>query len=83
MTQGAGWSPVWAACSAGGIARFPVLPGVEALTIFADNDDGGAGTRAAEACARRWAEAGREARIFAPPAGSDFHDAAGAAGMAA
>lgn len=34
-----GFRPTWAALSAGGIARFPVLPGVDALTIFADNDE--------------------------------------------
>ena len=53
-----GWAPVWAATSAGGIEQFPVLPGIEALTIFHDKDD--AGTRAAEICAQRWASAGRE-----------------------
>lgn len=63
------WRPVWAASSAGAIARFPVLPGIEALTIFADED--GAGIAAAQECARRWREAGAEARVMAPPAG-DF-----------
>lgn len=56
-----GWSPVWAATSAGAIARFPVLPGIEALTIFADRD--AAGAVAAERCAARWTEAGREVQI--------------------
>lgn len=65
------WRPVWAATSAGAIARFPVLPGVEALTIFADRD--GAGMAAAKACATRWRAAGAEARVLAPPAG-DFDD---------
>jgi hypothetical protein len=36
-----GWSPVWAATSSGAVARFPVLPGIEHLTIFADNDTAG------------------------------------------
>ena len=53
-----GWAPVWAATNAGGVERFPVLPGIEALTIFHDKDE--AGTRAAELCAQRWASAGRE-----------------------
>ena len=83
VIQRAGWSPVWAACSAGGIGRFPVLPGVEALTIFVDNDDGGAGEGAAEACARRWVEAGRTVRVYVPPAGHDFNDAPPVAGRAA
>jgi hypothetical protein len=65
------WRPVWAATSAGAIARFPVLPGIEALTIFADRD--GAGCQAAETCAERWAEAGYEAAIWCAKAG-DFND---------
>lgn len=63
------WRPAWAAASAGAIARFPVLPGIEALTIFADED--GAGIAAAQTCAGRWREAGAEARVMAPPEG-DF-----------
>lgn len=65
------WRPVWAATSAGAIARFPVLPGIEALTVFADRD--GAGMAAAQACAARWRGAGAEARVLAPPEG-DFDD---------
>jgi hypothetical protein len=70
------WSRVWAATSAVAIARFPVLPGVEALTIFADPD--GAGLTAARECCTRRAAAGREARIIRPPAGN-FNDATGRA----
>lgn len=47
-----GWSPVWAATCAGAIKTFPVLPGIEALTIFADCDV--VGTEAAQICAARW-----------------------------
>ena len=71
VMQGFGWRPVWAATSAGAINRFPVLFGVEALTIFADPD--GAGMQAARGCAARWVESGREARICTPPRG-DFND---------
>jgi hypothetical protein len=71
VVQMFGWRPVWAATSAGMLARFPVLPGVESLTVFADPD--GAGLAAAETCAAHWAEAGREAFISTPPAG-DFND---------
>jgi putative DNA primase/helicase len=70
--QRGGWRPVWAATSAGAIERFPVLPGIEALTVFADSDRDG--MAAARTCCRRWADAGREARILAPPAG-DWDDA--------
>jgi hypothetical protein len=57
-----GWAPVWAAASAWGVSSFPVLDGIESLTIFADPDDVGA--HAADECAERWIDAGREARIF-------------------
>lgn len=68
-----GWRPIWAAISAGGITKFPVLSGVESLTLFADHDD--AGERASKECARRWIEAGREARIARPrKAGKDWND---------
>jgi hypothetical protein len=59
-----GWSPVWAAADAGALAKFPVLDGIEALTIFADAD--AAGMNAATECAARWTEAGAEARISPP-----------------
>lgn len=75
VMQRAGWSPVWAACSASGIAKFPVLPGIEALTIFADADDNGAGIRAAHECAARWHDAGAEVKISKPPTGNDWLDA--------
>ena len=72
-----GWSPVWAATSAGGISTFPVLPGIECLTIFADADE--AGTKAGKACAERWVREGREVTIHRPPAGRDWNDIARAA----
>jgi putative DNA primase/helicase len=74
VEQGFGWRPVWAATSAPAIRTFPVLSGIECLTIFADADDGGAGRAAAVACAARWADAGRGARICAAPGGEDFAD---------
>ena len=67
------WRPVWAATCAGAVASFPVLPGLDEITIFSDCDP--AGMRAAETCARRWAEAGREATIWTPERG-DWRDAA-------
>ena len=71
VMQRAGWRPVWAATSAGSISRFPVLPGIETLTIFADADR--PGQDAARTCLDRWAAANREARILTPPAG-DWDD---------
>jgi len=60
----AGWSPIWAATSAGAVARLPVLVGIESITVFADADE--AGVAAAKACCERWRVAGREALIAAP-----------------
>jgi putative DNA primase/helicase len=62
-----GWKPIWAASCAAGISNFPVLPGLEMLTVFADQDR--AGLEAARRCCRRWAEEGREARVVLPPYG--------------
>lgn len=73
VMQMGGWSPVWACVTAGGIARFPVLAGIECLTVFAD--PGKAGEDAGAACASRWADAGREARVLtAPPDTGDWLD---------
>ena len=70
-----GWEPVWACLSAGSIANFPVLAGIEALTIFADADD--AGRRAATKCMERWTAAGREVTVMFPyGAAKDFNEAA-------
>lgn len=74
VIQRGGWSPVWAACAAGGIERFPVLLGVECLTIFADHDI--AGLNAARDCSRRWRLGGREVRIVAPRDCGNWNDAA-------
>ncbi len=67
------FQPVWACVDAGNLAALPVLAGVEALVVFADHDP--AGLKAARECARRWADAGREARIRTPRApGADAAD---------
>ena len=58
-----GWAPVWCVCNAGGIERFPVLSGIEALTIFVDDDETETGINAAHSCAERWTEADREVRL--------------------
>jgi len=68
-----GSSPVWAAIDAGNLGAFPLLDGIESLTIIADHDD--AGLSAANNCARRWANAGREVRVATPRiAGMDAAD---------
>jgi putative DNA primase/helicase len=72
---GMGFRPLWACMSAGNLAAFPVLSGIEALTIFADNDPSRTGERDAIKCAQRWRAAGAQVRIFmTPEAGTDFAD---------
>lgn len=73
--------PTWACLDAGNVAAFPVLPGIDALTILADHDD--AGLRAARAVADRWRAAGKEALVTAPDAaGADWADVAADRGAA-
>jgi phage/plasmid primase-like uncharacterized protein len=67
--------PAWAAGCAGNLESFPILPGIEALTILVDHDASGTGQRAAEACAQRWCAAGREViRLMPGNLGTDFND---------
>jgi putative DNA primase/helicase len=70
-----GLAPAWALGSAGGIAKFPVLSGIEALTILAETDDGGANERAIEECCNRWTAAGREVVGVTSMIGGDANDA--------
>jgi hypothetical protein len=46
--------PTWALGSVGAIAKFPVLGGIETLTILEETGDRGASIRAVETCAERW-----------------------------
>jgi hypothetical protein len=59
--------PIWALTSASNMSVFPVLGGIECLTIAADNDE--PGQKAATACAERWHAARREVLIITPTAG--------------
>jgi len=73
-----GVRPIWACLSASIMSGFPVLPGVDCLTVFADHDR--AGVDAANAVGERWHVAGREVVLTMPAdAGKDFADYAEAA----
>lgn len=73
-----GFVPVWSTVNASNMAKFPVLSGIEALTIIADAEN--AGLKAAAACADRWDEAGREVRVWrAAEDGQDPNDVWGSA----
>jgi hypothetical protein len=69
-----GFRPVWALGSANAIGEFPVLSGIDALTILGETDDNGANARAARTCARRWMAAGREAAVATPIIAGDMND---------
>jgi hypothetical protein len=58
--------PAWAAGDAGHVAEFPVLAGIEVLTLLVDNDANRKGQDAAAACAPRWTTAGREVIRLTP-----------------
>jgi hypothetical protein len=57
--------PVWALGSANAITTFPVLAGIEGITVLGEADDGGANNSAAQTCAARWIEA--DARPMVAP----------------
>jgi hypothetical protein len=75
-----GFKPAWALGAAGGIRAFPVLAGIEALTILVDHDNPDekgrqAGHEAARECGERWMGAGREVRSVVPRrCGADMAD---------
>lgn len=67
-----GFRPMWAMGSVGAIAAFPVLSGIEALTVCAET--GAASEAAVQQVGERWSEAGCEVRICLPRYGSDLND---------
>jgi Toprim domain len=70
-----GFRPAWALGDAGNVRHFPVLSGIECLTIIVDNDENGTGQRAALECSKRWTNAGREVfRIIPDRCGDDIND---------
>jgi hypothetical protein len=66
--------PIWACGSASAMAAFPVLAGIECLSIIADHDANGAGERAARETAERWLGQGRDVRIIRPEKTGDLND---------
>jgi hypothetical protein len=70
-----GFRPVWALGSADAIGRFPLLAGVDALTVFAETDKNGTNAAAIKACGTRWAGADREMIIASPRTSGDMNDA--------
>jgi hypothetical protein len=72
--KGTRLQPAWACGCADNLENFPLLAGLEALTLLVDHDASGTGQHAAEQCARRWREAGREVVRLIPGELGDFND---------
>ena len=70
-----GFRPAWAVGSAGAIAKFPVLPGIEALTILEEEDRNGTNASAVQECRARWTASDREVLSVEPIEGGDVNDA--------
>jgi putative DNA primase/helicase len=69
------FKPAWALGDAGALARFPVLSGIESLSVLVDNDASGTGQASALECSRRWTSAGREVfRVLPTAIGTDMAD---------
>ena len=69
-----GFRPMWATGSTALMRSFPLLGGIEAISVVADNDANGAGERAAAEVASRWREAGRETHVYLREVLGDFND---------
>jgi Toprim domain len=69
-----GYRPVWSVLSKNGVADFPVLPGIDGLTIFGECDEKQQSMEAIRSCAERWLAAGKEVLTAWPMAGNDLND---------
>ena len=71
--QKLGLRPVWALGSANAIGEFPILGGIECLSLLLEHDE--ANRKKSEACAKRWYDAKREVVLIEPKHGNDLNDA--------
>jgi CHC2 zinc finger/Toprim domain len=69
-----GFAPAWALGGTGNLQAFPVLAGIDALTIIVDHDANGAGQKAAMECSNHWTTAGREVWRVVPDQVGDMND---------
>ena len=68
-----GFAPVWSLISSSGIAAFPVLSGLDGLTILAE--DGETSRRDVQLCFDRWFAVGVRPEVRQSKIGSDMNDA--------
>jgi len=69
-----GFRPCWSTGGKALMAAFPVLPAIQSLTLFADNDPDGGGLKAAQGAQARWLAAGRAARVRMTAKPGDIND---------
>jgi putative DNA primase/helicase len=70
-----GFCPAWALGDAAAVKNFPIISGIDALSIFVDNDASGRGQSAALECSARWTQAGREVfRVVPDRCGDDMNE---------
>ena len=69
-----GWRAAWALGSVGGIERFPLITGLQSLTIFAETGDNGASERATNVAGERYYADGREVILVEPKCTGDLND---------
>jgi hypothetical protein len=67
-----GGKPAWALGSVDAISFFPVIDGIQRLTILAE--DGEPSRNAIDICTRRWRHAGRRVWVAEPEVGTDAND---------
>ncbi|MBK8210392.1 MAG: toprim domain-containing protein [Rhodospirillales bacterium] len=73
LTLARGFTPAWSVIDAANLGAFPVLAGIEALTVAVDHD--AAGLKAFKTVAERWHAAGCEVRkVLVPSPGADLND---------
>jgi hypothetical protein len=70
-----GFKPAWALGDTSNLRSFPILGGIDILTVCVDRDLNDAGQGAASECFDRWTSAGREVWTVIPDApGADMND---------
>lgn len=74
ITMGDPGVPIWCLSGSAFMAGFSPTEGVERLIIYADNDDNGAGQKAAQACSRLWREHADVEIVVPQVRGKDFAD---------
>jgi putative DNA primase/helicase len=66
--------PVWSMIDKNGVAKFPILAGIECVTLAVDNGRSGDGQRAAGECVKRLIKAGVECIEIKPNLHKDIND---------